>query len=134
MVDLAWLANQDARRAEAALLHGTKKWVARGGEGRNMARRRWVERRSAARLAARKRDCVVGRVRLWGKGPPPRPGPVQSDCSRPGPVQSGIEAASTPLLEFIGDAWEFEDKQVNKMRERSEFHELVARSRQIWRS
>lgn len=71
---LEWLNQQNELRASAA----KSKREDRGGQGRALARRAWVARRSEARRLARRRQEVVGRVRLLGKGPPPRLGPLNA--------------------------------------------------------
>lgn len=71
-----FLRAKNAQRAAERAARGAQKRVDRGGVGRAMARAAWSARRSAKRLAARRRQEVVGYVRLVGKGPPPRAGPV----------------------------------------------------------
>ena len=103
---IEWLKAQNAKRAAAA----KSKRIDRGGEGRALARRAWVARRFAARLAARRRKEVVGRVRLWGKGPPPRLGPLNK-WPRP-PPEEPFEDSMMALVEHI---WAQEDKRVYRM-------------------
>lgn len=70
--NIEWLLAQNTQRAAMA---GPRRQD-RGGQGRALARRAWIARRSAERRLARMRLEVVGWVRLRRKGPPPRLGPL----------------------------------------------------------
>jgi hypothetical protein len=76
MVDPAWLVHQNFLHAANRRLVGAVVRNSCHGHGRRAARDQWVIRRSLARLRCRRRHAVVGRVRLYGKGPPPRAGPL----------------------------------------------------------
>ena len=71
-----WLAAQNTRRHELRRARGVPERVRRDGLGTILAQQRWNHRRALARRAKRRRLEVVGRVRLRGKGPPPRAGPL----------------------------------------------------------
>ena len=93
MKGMAWLIEQNAGRAAKRRAEG-KSTRQRGGNGREVARQRWALQRSLMRAAARRRREVVGRVRLHGKGPPPRLGPIPP---RLGPIlERQSTAASSP--------------------------------------
>lgn len=72
---LAWLLLRNAERAADRAARGAATRTKRFGSGRAMARAAWSARRAAKRRAARRRFELVGRVRMVGKGPYPRPGP-----------------------------------------------------------
>lgn len=77
--DSVWPEAMNQRRRFERRQEGNEERQRRGGEGRRLARNRWAEKRSTARAAergAKRRQVVVGRVRLRGKGPPPRLGPI----------------------------------------------------------
>ena len=75
-----------------------------GGQGRALARKAWIARRSAARRAVRMRREVVGRVRLQGKGPPPRLGPLNKRgdvANTPAAVDEPFDNAAIALVEAV---------------------------------
>lgn len=89
-----------------------------------MARNAWIARRSEARRRARieraraaRRLLVVGRVRLVGKGPPPRDGPL------PFRPELAIidEPMDSPMLAIIDECVEHS----SDMRERLAFMNLA---------
>jgi hypothetical protein len=98
MLQPAWLVHQNVLHAAARQCSGSDKRQDRGGQGRRAARGQWVLRRSLARLRVRRRHAVVGRVRLYGKGPPPRDGPLPPRRSTgvDQMVAASVPAVSTP--------------------------------------
>lgn len=105
----AWLEEQNLARQAARRAAG-KAVRQVGGQGRELARQAWVERRSALRKEARelkarqaRRSTVVGRVRLVGKGPPPRLGPLlphsRGDREHPPLAPEPIDSGMFFLLE-----------------------------------
>ena len=99
--NIEWLLEQNAKRASRA----KSRRKDRGGQGRALARKAWIARRSAARRAVRMRREVVGRVRLWGKGPPPRLGPLNKRrvdvANTPAVVDEPFDNAAIALVEAV---------------------------------
>ena len=77
-----WLQAQNAKRAQDRRARGAPCRVTRRGAGHTLAKAAWVLRRSLERRVATRRLHVVGRVRLKGKGPLPRFGPLPERSSR----------------------------------------------------
>ena len=71
--NLAWLSEQNAKRATERRAQGVQIRMGKGSAGRVASRNVWSARRAAQRKLARERAArrpfVQGRVRLWGKGP-----------------------------------------------------------------
>ena len=78
MVRAEWLALQNLLHAATRRHVGAEERTHRGGIGRHAARAQWVLRRSLARVQRRRRLAIVGRVRLFGKGPPTPAWPAKS--------------------------------------------------------
>lgn len=99
--NIEWLLGQNAKRAARA----KSRRKDRGGQGRALARKAWIARRSAARRAVRMRREVVGRVRLRGKGPPPRLGPLNKRrgdvANTPAVVDEPFDDAAIALVEAV---------------------------------
>lgn len=110
-----WLVTQNQLRHEAAVAKGTAGRVDRGGKGRALARKAWSERRSRLRWLRRRRVEVVGRVRLWGKGPPPRPGPLNRRPATSEDIE--WEPVDEALFKVAEDHWREQDEFMAKMRE-----------------
>ena len=101
------LVLQNLKRHEAAIARGSAGRVRRHGHGRAFARQAWSARRSQARRLRRRRLEVIGRVRLHGKGPPPRPGPLNR--RRPAIAPSGHEPLDQSMLSLIEQQWAEQD-------------------------
>lgn len=99
--NIEWLLGQNAKRASRA----KSRRQDRGGQGRALARKAWIARRSAERRAVRMRREVVGRVRLRGKGPPPRLGPLNKRrgdvANTPAVVDEPFDNAAIALVEAV---------------------------------
>lgn len=119
-----WLVSQNRKRHEAALARGTAGRVCRHGHGRALARQAWSARRSLAREMHRRRLGVIGRVRLHGKGPPPRPGPLNR--RRPAVATQGREPLDQSMLAVIEQHWAAEDADAERERRCAEVARRVA--------